>query len=203
MYMSNSIPTIMRPITPGQSTSPISNPLNNDTNNGGVNIVKILLVVGIVIFLGYNLYLYFFEKTDILGKYFGTSGLGISKTANISKKSVNKVSDGTKDTVNLAQKVTGKGLDIVADGGKLLSKKESPIEKNTNEEKRKNKASHDVRAESSYNSALKKSNPKGGFCYIGTDRTYRSCVKINPGDVCMSNKIYPTMDICVNPNLRR
>jgi hypothetical protein len=203
MYMSDSIPTIMRPITPGQSTLPISNPLNNDTNNGGINIVKILLIMGIVVFLTYNLYLYFFEKTDILGKYFGTTGLGISKTANINKKTVNKVSDGTKDTLNVAQRVTGKGLDIIDDGGKFLSKKESPIEKNKNEEKIKKKASYGVRAESSYNSALKKSKTKGGFCYIGTDRTYRSCVKINPGDVCMSNKIYPTMDICVNPNLRR
>ena len=202
MYMSDYTPAIMRPITPGQATPPISNPLNN-TNNGGINIVKILLIIGIIIFLGYNLYLYFFEKKDILGKYFGASGLGISKTANISKKTVNKVSDGTKDTLNVAQNVTGKGLDVVDKGGKVLSKKDSPIEKNINEEKRKRKASYDVKSESSYNSALKKSNTKGGFCYIGTDRTYRSCVKIKPGDVCMSNKIYPTMDICVNPNLRR
>ena len=176
MYMSDNTPAILRPITPGQTTPPISNPINN-TNNGGINIVKILLIIGIIIFLGYNLYLYFFEKKDILGKYFGASGLGISKTANISKKTVNKVSDGTKDTINVAQNVTGKGLDVVDKGGKILYKKDSPIEKNKNEEKRKKKASYDVRAESSYNSALKKSNPKGGFCYIGTDRNIGHVLK--------------------------
>ena len=203
MYMSDSTPPIMRPITPGQATPPISNSINKNIDSGGVNIVKILLIIGIVLFLGYNLYLYFFEKKDILGKYFGSSGLGVSKTADISKKTVNKVSDGTKDTINVAQRVTTKGLDVVNEGGKRISNKESPINKDKNGDKRKKQSSYDVKAESSFNSALKKTKTKGGYCYIGTDRTYRSCVKINPGDVCMSNKIYPTMDICVNPNLRR
>ena len=47
-------------------------------------------------------------------------------------------------------------------------------------------------------------NPKKpGYCYIGTDRTYRSCVEMNAGDTCVSGKVFPTKDICVNPELRR
>jgi hypothetical protein len=41
-----------------------------------------------------------------------------------------------------------------------------------------------------------------GYCYIGTDRDIRSCVNIKPGDKCMSGKIFPRRDICVNPRLR-
>lgn len=41
-----------------------------------------------------------------------------------------------------------------------------------------------------------------GFCYIGTDRGVRSCIDVLPGDKCMSGKIFPRMDICVNPSLR-
>ena len=41
-----------------------------------------------------------------------------------------------------------------------------------------------------------------GFCYIGTDRGIRSCIDVVPGEKCMSGQIFPSMDICVNPNLR-
>ena len=41
-----------------------------------------------------------------------------------------------------------------------------------------------------------------GSCYIGTDRGIRSCIDVSPGDKCMSGKIFPRRDICVNPNLR-
>jgi hypothetical protein len=43
---------------------------------------------------------------------------------------------------------------------------------------------------------------KAGFCYIGEDRGFRSCISVGEGDDCMSQDIYPTMDQCINPNLR-
>ena len=44
---------------------------------------------------------------------------------------------------------------------------------------------------------------KQGYCYIGTDRGYRSCIKVKRKDDCESKKIFPTMDICINPSLRQ
>ena len=43
---------------------------------------------------------------------------------------------------------------------------------------------------------------KAGFCYIGEDRGFRSCIEVGEGDICMSGDIFPTQDICINPNLR-
>ena len=43
---------------------------------------------------------------------------------------------------------------------------------------------------------------KAGFCYIGEDRGFRSCIEVKENDVCMSGQIFPTSEICVNPNLR-
>ena len=43
---------------------------------------------------------------------------------------------------------------------------------------------------------------KGGWCYIGEDRGFRSCAQVNASDMCMSGDIFPTQEICVNPNLR-
>lgn len=44
--------------------------------------------------------------------------------------------------------------------------------------------------------------PKAGYCYIGRDRGARTCAYVGKNDTCMSGKIYPTMDVCINPALR-
>jgi hypothetical protein len=58
-------------------------------------------------------------------------------------------------------------------------------------------------ADDSYSSIQKsKSSSKSGWCYIGEDRGFRSCISVGDNDTCMSGDIFPTSDICVNPNLR-
>jgi hypothetical protein len=44
---------------------------------------------------------------------------------------------------------------------------------------------------------------KAGWCYIGEDRGFRTCAEVGVNDKCMSGDIFPTRDICVNPNLRK
>jgi hypothetical protein len=48
----------------------------------------------------------------------------------------------------------------------------------------------------------KSSSNKSGYCYIGEDRGFRSCIKVNENDVCMSGDIFGSEAICINPNLR-
>jgi hypothetical protein len=43
---------------------------------------------------------------------------------------------------------------------------------------------------------------KSGYCYVGEDRGFRSCVRVSSGDKCMSGDIFPTQAVCINPNLR-
>lgn len=43
---------------------------------------------------------------------------------------------------------------------------------------------------------------KKGWCNIGTDRGYRSCVYLGINDKCMSGEIFPTREVCIHPNLR-
>ena len=44
---------------------------------------------------------------------------------------------------------------------------------------------------------------KSGYCYIGEDRGFRSCIKVGEEDTCMSGDIFPTHAICINPRLRK
>jgi hypothetical protein len=50
---------------------------------------------------------------------------------------------------------------------------------------------------------MNKSSGKSGYCYIGEERGFRSCVKVGENDTCMSGDIFPSSEICVNPSLRQ
>jgi hypothetical protein len=43
---------------------------------------------------------------------------------------------------------------------------------------------------------------KAGWCFIGEDRGFRTCSEIGQNDKCMSGDIFPSQEICMNPNLR-
>lgn len=43
---------------------------------------------------------------------------------------------------------------------------------------------------------------KSGWCFIGEDRGFRTCSEIGENDKCMSGDIFPSHEICMNPNLR-
>ena len=51
-------------------------------------------------------------------------------------------------------------------------------------------------------STTQSSQGKSGFCYIGEDRGFRSCIEVNNDDTCLSGEIFPSRAICINPNLR-
>jgi hypothetical protein len=51
------------------------------------------------------------------------------------------------------------------------------------------------------NSVIQKRG-KSGFCYIGEDNNVRTCIEVGKNENCMSGDIYPSMAICMNPNLR-
>jgi len=43
---------------------------------------------------------------------------------------------------------------------------------------------------------------KAGWCYVGQEKGARHCIEIGENDECMSGDIFPTHQVCVNPNLR-
>ena len=62
---------------------------------------------------------------------------------------------------------------------------------------------NDYNEDDSYSSIQQnKRTGKSGWCYIGEDRGFRSCSPVITSDTCMSGDIFPSKDMCVNPNLR-
>lgn len=58
------------------------------------------------------------------------------------------------------------------------------------------------RADDSTSVTQKHQAGKSGYCYIGEDRGFRSCVKVEAADKCMSGQVFSRQDICVDPTLR-
>jgi hypothetical protein len=65
---------------------------------------------------------------------------------------------------------------------------------------KKTPVKHDYEPDESHSSI--QASGKAGWCYIGEDRGFRSCAYVKESDKCISGQIFPSKEICVNPNLR-
>lgn len=43
---------------------------------------------------------------------------------------------------------------------------------------------------------------QAGYCYVGEDRTYRTCIAMGIHDKCMSGEIFQSKKVCEYPELR-
>ena len=79
---------------------------------------------------------------------------------------------------------------------------ENNITNETNMETSKESKDQEVEPSTSNNKNKTTITSDGRYCYIGVNKGYRSCIELSESDKCMSGEIFPSMDICMNPNLR-
>ena len=116
---------------------------------------------------------------------------------------------GTKDVVDVTADAVDSGVNVL-EKGLTGDKQRNAVDKNKkttmkalNDTKTRPKSSADpVADDADSRTQLSKGSGKSGYCYIGEDRGFRSCIKVNEDDKCMSGQIFPTKDVCINPNLR-
>ena len=177
--------------------------------------ILIVLIIWVLIFNLFNLG----KVTDWIEsvlKFFGYStGETIKTTANVGAA-------GVTGSTNVAAGAVAGGINILERGLHL-----TPEEKNQRQSQGQSKQQPSSLTESAESAEsavlstglanLNKMTPspddatsvtqsggrsKSGYCYIGEDRGFRSCIKVGENDECISGDIFPTMDICINPNLR-
>ena len=157
----------------------------------------------IVSLLAYNFYLQYYENTDIISKHFGPGGKRLvestKKTFETSVKGIQETPKLIMNKENVVEKKVierSRKLDETKGINKALNKPSKPSTGNRRNRRKQKTYTADSHMESSIQASAKK-----GWCYIGTDRGYRSCVK-SDSHKCMSGNIFPSKDICINPNLR-
>lgn len=156
--------------------------------------VSWIFIILFLALLGINIFAYLAKGTNIISeitkKIFGASA---EVTGNI----VDTGAEGAKKVVNTTAGLIDKGLSNVQNITPNTNNQTSKEEKETDflNNINRNPTDEPDPNETEYIG-------KSGWCYIGTDRTFRSCAKVGVNDTCMSGDIFPTKEICINPSLR-
>ena len=201
------------------------------STNGKTSYTRIGLIIVILLFLGVNIFSYlgdFFQIVKeaiapLLKNILESLGYVVTETT----KDVAQLSaEGAKLGIDVAAGTVESGINVIQ--GQLDieqgSSSSSSSSGNTNRQGQgqaqgKSKAIDSISnslssalADAEYNSepmpddsmsSTQRSGPsKSGYCYIGEDRGFRSCIQVKDSDMCMSGDIFPSQDICVNPSLR-
>jgi hypothetical protein len=192
-----------------------------------VSITTWIIIILVLAFLGFNIFVYLAKGTQditnffapiiskILGAFAMVTGQVVNTTATGAKAVVNTTADvidsGLTGVQNATHEITqGKNASSTV-GGTTISNaiptadvmQNNTLNKalNNSNVKQNIGQSHDYLADDA-TSSIQKTQSKGGYCYIGEERGYRSCMQVNKNDTCMSGEIFPTNEICINPSLR-
>jgi hypothetical protein len=169
-------------------------------------IFRYLLIILILSFLGINLFTYLGNITeyifDIIKPIVNFFGYTIAETT---KTTINLSATGSKGLIDAAAGSATGGIDLLEKG---LGRKQIRNNIDNNQKmimdnilSRAN-ISNPVPDDAGSLIQSTQNKSKSGYCYIGEDRGFRSCIQVGEGDICMSGDIFPTQEICVNPSLR-
>lgn len=198
---SSMVDTIQPGMIASSSASSPSPPSIITTTNTGIDWMTILRYVAIIIilaFLGINVFSYIGDVIDFIESIFGPPFRKIASFFGFA------VGETVKQTVKMSE--TGiiggtKAVSGVAIGG--IDALERVLTDAENQQKQRQTQNIPKADDARSVTQLSKASGKSGYCYIGEDRGFRSCVKVSEGDKCMSGDIFPTREICMNPNLRQ
>ena len=214
--------------TIGSTTLGTPTPTTSSSFFSQTSIMTWIIIILILAILGFNVFFYLAKGTQTFSDIFGPiikyiTGLFAYTSALITKQIVTGSATGTKAGVDIAAETVTGSIDAVgntakqlvmgADSSKttiasqpFLKKSIATIEADTltNTLNRAPEDGNTYEADDAISSIqASKSSGKSGWCYIGEDRGFRSCIQVGENDKCMSGDIFPSHDICVNPNLRK
>ena len=177
-----------------------------------------LLIILILAFLGFNIFVYLAKGTEQLNTIFSpiinlfsgifgdTVGQVVDVTAEGTKKIVNATAGAIDTGLTEVQQITPNkasssvsSVPVTKNQPDLMSN--NSLNKALNTSQSSQSPSNDYQADEA-SSSIQSGPPKSGWCYIGEDRGFRTCAEVGPNDKCMSGDIFPSQDLCVNPNLR-
>ena len=176
--------------------------IGNNSDTFSYDTLKYVLIVLILAFLGLNIFNYLGRTTDILTNTFGPLFKDIAKFFGYTlSKTVHTSAKGAKVGIDITSDVLKDAVDLVDpdDSGVSIKKKER-LTRDIND--MQNNLRPPKPTDSTHIIQRNRNVNKSGYCYIGEDRGIRSCLKVKDGDKCMSGEVFPTRDICINPNLR-
>jgi hypothetical protein len=196
-------------------------------------LVRAVLIVLLLSLIGFNVMTYLDDITRWFGETFGAPFQAVARflgyaAIDTAQATVDVSARGTKSAVDIAAGAATSGIDVLQQTIEQKGRQEDPDQ---DQDQDQQQGPHQQQGQSSANNAsqmsssgalqralshAKKQPPqpddatsrtqrtgKSGYCYIGEDRGFRSCIKVGEEDTCMSGDIFPTHAICINPRLRQ
>lgn len=226
--ITNSISNVLGSTSTKSATSAIGSSTSTTSTSGSfftnMNWKTILLLILFFFFFGFGIFVYLAKGTEnaidftiklietTLQKimhFLGNDSVDFSDEEEPTTKKTTEAPSTTTSSTNIEKHMQ----DDHGVGEKTATPSEIP--KDTTREDNLNKALNSAKpnlthknepgysADDSYSSIqMSKSASKSGWCFIGEDRGFRSCIQVGDNDTCMSGDIFPSQEICVNPKLR-
>jgi hypothetical protein len=185
-----------------------------------INYTTWIIIILIFAFLGFNIFVYLAKGTQditsffnpLLQSLFGAAGKVSGQVVDVSAEGAKAVTSGTANAVNTTlsavQSATPGGVNANSSLPNQSIQSTIPpkdiMQNNTlnkalnTSQQTQQTSNQDYQA----NEAASSVTGKAGWCYIGEDRGFRTCTQVGVNDVCMSGDIFPSNELCVNPNLR-
>jgi len=183
-----------------------------------------IIIFLVLAFVGFNIFVYLAKGTqDITNFFTPIIDKIVGAFGSVTNQIVDTSATGAKAVVNTSAGAVNSGLTSVQNalpegkkasttaGGTSLQNSipQADVMQNNTMNKALNNSNvknnigqtQDYEADDT-SSSIQKAQSKGGYCYIGEERGYRSCMQVDSGDTCMSGEIFPTSEICINPSLR-
>lgn len=204
---------------------------NSGSNNGSffdslsnISITTWIIIILIFAVLGFNIFIYFAKGTQdiasFIRKLLGAFGIVTGQVVDVSAEGAKGVVTATQGAVDVTagaiktgltdvQKLTPEGnraqssvsgQQLSEQKNQMLPSQEAALNNTLSPMKHEND-DHDYQADES-SSSIQGNMPKSGWCYIGSDRNFRSCAYVGIDDKCMSGEIFPSQELCINPSLR-
>ena len=228
--LSNSILETIKPSTSNIGSNIGSNPSSTIPSSSdtsffdylkNISFTTWLLIILILAFLGFNIFVYLAKGTQDVTSFLGPFFQKIfGVTASVTGETVDVAAEGAKSVVSTSADVVNTGLSTVQNitpnpsqssikTEPIIQPKQQPdnasnisLNKalNTSQQSQGQVKEQDYEAHEASSSVHLAG--KSGWCYIGEDRGFRSCAQVGVNDDCMSGDIFPSQELCINPNLR-
>jgi len=213
--LSSSILQSSEPSFPSSNTSLSGDDSGFFESLKNINMTTWLIIILILAFLGFNIFVYLAKGTEDIASFFGplTQKL-FGTTAAVTGQTVDVAAEGAKAVVSGTATTVNTGLSAVQDitpNNATSSIKSQPVQTqktgkpsdsglnkalNNSQEQNMDYQAHEA------SSSVHSGGGQSGWCFVGEDRGFRSCALVNEDDKCMSGDIFPSQELCINPNLR-
>lgn len=184
---------------------------SSSSPTSSINWQTILIIILLLALLGFNIFAFLAQGTSWAADFTQTYIMPFLKlfgyqTLETTKQIIETSGTGSKAGIDIVTDTAVNIVDTIQDGPQTYAVRKNTQQLDNSDNDVIEKALHNeinIQRQAAMNEEIQGvTSGSAGYCYIGEENGNRTCSQVGINDTCMSGDIYPTLDVCVNPNLR-